>query len=278
MSGRLADVLVRSLVGSTARSRELVAVDRALRRPVSTSRRISVVQVGGGSGATTLTARTAAVLAARRAGGVLAVDAAAGPTRLAARVGVRAPLDLASAVQRTAGVTKVAEVRSLLPTTSAGLAVVGSGGQRPAAVEQWRAATANVGRFFDVVLTDWGHRSPDELVQVATLSHVVAVVARADRGDAERALAAARLAAAALGSQDRGAPAWALVLVDVGASRTGGFLRGLAGESPEAFVLPHADELAQDRWQVPLGPRAELAYAGTAAALLDLSLQERGEA
>ena len=76
----------------------------------------------------------------------------------------------------------------------------------------WSAAVRPSGRFFDVVVSDFGVRRPGEdLVEAASTSHVVAVVARADRIPAGRGAAAAAL----LAEQPDG-PRPVLVLVDVG--------------------------------------------------------------
>lgn len=204
------DVLPRAALGSTAVARELADLDARLRRPVSTSRRVAVVQSGGGVGGTTLVARVARAAAVRRHGGVLAVDASNGHADLAAATGVTTPLDLARAAT-LAGITTAAQARDAVPAPAGGPAVLGAGaapGSGPATVPAWRSALAPVGRFFDLVVTDWGPRDPTDVAALADDHHVVAVVARADRGPAEAALG---LLAAALPRT-----AVVLVLVDVG--------------------------------------------------------------
>jgi MinD-like ATPase involved in chromosome partitioning or flagellar assembly len=213
------DALRLGFAGSTAVARDLVAADEGLRRPVSTSRRIAVVQAHGGAGATTVTAGVASVLAGRRAAGVLAVDAAHGRAALAAACGVPTPLGWAVGRARTAGIVRAEQARGSLPRTPGGLAVLGDGSASapwPPQPRTWREVVDPVGRFFDVVLTDWGVREPTELAVVAGDHHVVVVVARADRADAERGVALATHVAAA----EVRAPAVVLLLVDVGG--TGG--------------------------------------------------------
>ncbi len=234
------DVLVRGALGSTAVARELVDLDVRLRRPVSTSRRLGVVAPAGGAGTTAVALGMARLLAARRGGGVLSVDAAAGVTRLAAAAGVTEPLPLARATVDTADSATCAQARAAVPTTPGGLAVLGTGSGTvdPVHPDAWRAAVESVGRFFDVVLTDWGVRATEgELDALARDQHALAVVARADRAAAEAGVAlAARL-------RSRTA-AVVLVLVDVGG--TGGPTPALArhglaagGLDVPVLAVPH---------------------------------------
>lgn len=236
----LRELLVRGALGSTAVARELVDLDARLRHPVSTSRRLGVVAAGGGAGTTAVALGMAGLLAARRGGGVLAVDAAAGSAGLAATAGVAEPLPLARAAVGTAGSATCAQARAAVPTTPGGVAVLGtgSGGVDPVPPDAWRAAVDPLGRFFDVVLTDWGVRAAEpELDALARDQHALAVVARADRAPAEAGVAlAARLRA-------RAVPV-VLVLVDVGG--TGGPTPALArhaltagGLEVPVLAVPH---------------------------------------
>ncbi|MFC4613364.1 hypothetical protein ACFO3K_01425, partial [Cellulomonas algicola] len=107
------------------------------------------------------------------------------------------PLPWTVAGGATAGLARDDDVRAALPVYRGGLRVLGDGTASspwPPGPRAWREAVDPVGRFFDVVLTDWGVRSAGDLRVVAGDHHVVAVVARADRGPAERgAVLAARL-------------------------------------------------------------------------------------
>ncbi|NMR21607.1 hypothetical protein [Cellulomonas fimi] len=262
--------------GSTSLARDLAAADDGLRLPVSTSRRIAVVQVDGGAGATTLVVRVGTALARRRRGaGVLAVDAARGPAALASAARVDSPLSLAQSRSRTSGVVTAAQARAAVPRSAAGLAVLGAGTAEhegwPAPFEAWRSAVDPVARFFDVVVTDWGVRGDDaELAQVAEAHHVVVVVSRTDRGNAERALHLAGRAVAL------GAARVAMVLTDVGG--TGGatdeLLRRQLADRADVPVLtvPH-EPLAPGR---PLAVATRRAYAGVGARLVALS-RETGQ-
>jgi hypothetical protein len=102
--------------------------------------------------------------------------------------------------------------------------------QLAASAGTWFEQVTPIARFYDLVITDWGvrHRQVD-LRQVARASHVVCLVARADRYPAEEAAA---LVPALSEVEDQ--PRVLLVLVDVG--RT-------AGRTPQ---------LLQDQLQVPV--------------------------
>ena len=294
----VAAALSIAATGAPAMARELAAVDTGLRAPVSTSRRIAVVAAHGGAGATTAVARAGIELSRRRWGAVLVVDAARGSASLAARVGVTAPLSLARDRERGSGVTHTAQARALFPRGTAGLAVLGAGAvlsagavlgagavpsadaARQASPAQWRAAVDPVGRFFDVILTDWGARADGgQLGQIASAHHGVVVVSRADRGCAERAAAlVARLAAVPVG------PRIALLLVDVGGTGgpTAGLLRReLASSHLHAAVLavPHEHRLAaagSAELGHRLGHATRLAYARLAVELLTLRRDRPG--
>lgn len=264
---------IRSLAGSTALGRELTDVDARLRQPVSTSRRVAVVQVDGGAGGTTTVARLATALARRRRGGVLAVDAAGGPALLARAAGVPDPAAMARLRDRTVGITRSAQAREALPHSAAGLCVLGTGTADqpwPTPPQAWRAAVDPVGRFFDVVVTDWGVRDEHDVTDLVPGHHVLAVVARADRTCAERALTALATGIAA-------APgvAAAVVLVDVGG--TGGpsdvpVRRTLAelGLPVPVLSVPH-DRAVQDPAGPPPAAATRTAYARVGATLLTLA-------
>jgi len=216
---RLGEGLRLGVAGSTAVARDLVAADEGLRRPVSTSRRIAVVQAHGGAAATTTTAGLAVVLAGRRASGVLAVDAAHGRASLAVACGIDEPLPWSDGRARTTGIGRAAQARDALPRGASGFALLGDGSASapwPPHPRTWREVVDPVGRFFDAVLTDWGVRGPDDLDVIAADHHVVVVAARADRADAERGV---ELAAQIADSGGR-APSVVLVLTDIGG--TGG--------------------------------------------------------
>jgi MinD-like ATPase involved in chromosome partitioning or flagellar assembly len=208
--------LPTTLFGSaTANTHELIAADEALRMPLSLCRRIGIVQLRGGAGASTVAGAVTNTLARRRPGMVLAVNAAPGPSNLLQTAG------LAASAQQTDDPARLAPQRSAdavagLPQTPSGAYALDllSGADRgtPAPASTWFERVTPVVRFFDAIVTDWGVRAWQlDLGSVAASSHVVCVVARADRFSAEEAAA---VVPALLGHEDR--PNVVLALVDVG--------------------------------------------------------------
>lgn len=199
-------------------ARSLQAADAVLRAPLPLSRRIGFVAVDGGCGTSSTAAHVATTYAVRRSGAVLAVDAGPGPAGLFWHTATRpepraeaAGVD-AAAVRAHARTTRDAVLG--LATTGAGLHLLDLRGPDLVSpdLRSWSAAVRPSGRFFDVVVTDFGVRRPGEdLLEVASTCHVLVVVGRADRVPAGRAAATADLLA---GRPD--GPAVALVLVDVG--------------------------------------------------------------
>jgi MinD-like ATPase involved in chromosome partitioning or flagellar assembly len=187
-------------------SRELEEADAAVRTPLGLSRRVGVVAVEPRSGASTVTAALVGLLASRRRGAVLGVDAGGGG--LAALLGTgAAPADPEDQLGSD-------------PGSDLGNPPRGGGLQRldlarddeswPAPVERWRAEVAPVSRFYDLVVTDWGTRPwSADLTEAASTSHVVVLVARADRRAALEAAAGLSLI------RDAGPSHGLLVLVDV---------------------------------------------------------------
>lgn len=187
-----------AVFGSTAAGTGVLErADRAVRSPLSLSRRIGFVQLVGGVGASTTAALVADLVAHRRNGPVLGVDAAAGDRSMLWQSGLtetpllddgarRAPVrttDATAGLARTASGLYALDVRE--PSDDA------PGAPRRQATEaRWAAHVAPVTRFFDVVCTDWGVRAPGvDLTAVAFASHAVCLVARTDRVSLERAMA-----------------------------------------------------------------------------------------
>lgn len=196
--------LVRSapaaVLGSTAaRTGVLEQADRLIRAPLALSRRIGFVQLTGGVGASTTASLVANLVARRRSGPVLGVDAAAGTRSMLWHAGLP---DLPPQTQDPRGRDPVSTADA-----TAGLVRAGSGlyaldvrpapdddeqgaPPRQATESSWASAVAPVTRFFDVVCTDWGVRAPGvDLTAVAYASHAVCLVARTDRVSLERAMA-----------------------------------------------------------------------------------------
>lgn len=209
--------LARSAFSSTAGgARDLDDDDRRIRQSVSTSRRIGLTAVAGGSGTSATTAAVAAVLAHRRAGRVLAVDGAAGLRGTVWHLGLpdEARSTPASAVRRTARTSWQATTD--LPVAPSGALVVGLGDpddpSRVPVPSRWADEVEPIARFHEVVVSDWGVRSAHvDLGDAARDSHVLAVVSRSERAALEEAVAAAGAVA-----RVPSPPRVVVVVVDVG--------------------------------------------------------------
>ena len=220
------------LGGVSAVTHELRTSDALLRSPLALSRRIGFVQLRGGSGASATAGYVASMLARRRAGMVLAVNASAGEANLLWHAGLtRSVGNNASDDHRRMHPSTAADARAGLPIAGTGLIALDlARDQLGVSAGTWFEQVTPIARFYDLVITDWGvrHRQVD-LRQVARASHVVCLVARADRYPAEEAAA---LVPALSEVEDH--PQVVLALVDVG--RT-------AGRTPQ---------LLRDQLQVPV--------------------------
>src|SRR4030095_514893 len=84
-----ASMIISALLGSvSAISRELTTSDALLRSPLALSRRIGFVQLRGGCGTSSTAGYLASMLARRRAGMVLGVNASAGEANLLRQAGL----------------------------------------------------------------------------------------------------------------------------------------------------------------------------------------------
>jgi MinD-like ATPase involved in chromosome partitioning or flagellar assembly len=93
MTARAAASMIIStlLGGASGITHELTTSDTLLRSPLALSRRIGFVQLRGGSGASSTAGYVASMLACRRAGMVLAVNASAGEANLLWHAGLTRP-------------------------------------------------------------------------------------------------------------------------------------------------------------------------------------------
>jgi MinD-like ATPase involved in chromosome partitioning or flagellar assembly len=265
MSGR-ASTVVAGLIGSvSAISHELMTSDALLRSPLALSRRIGFVQLRGGSGASSTAGYVASMLARRRTGMVLGVNASAGEANMLWQAGLTR--SVARNDHRRSHPVSAADARAGLPVSGTGLLGLDLARDHLAAsAGTWFEQVTPMARFYDLVITDWGvrHRQVD-LRQVARASHVVCLVARADRYPAEEAAA---LVAALAEVEDQ--PSVVLVLVDVGrtAERTPQLLRG---QLPVPVLsIPYDPRRAQAR---PVASRSlpsstRLAYTRLCTALM----------
>lgn len=267
-----AGVAARTLFTAPAASaRRLAAEDELIRTPLPLNRRISFVQSTSNSGCSSVVTQLAGIFARRRSGAVLGVVAAAGATNMIDAAGLDASSpDRAnpSRLQATSSSDAVTGLRR----TSSGLYVLDprNGQGVNASAAEWEQQLMPISRFFDLTLTDWGVRTPaTDLGAVAANSHVVCIVAPADRYPAE---VAASLAPAV--HAQPGSPAVLLVLVDVS---------GKAGRAPHSMlrddslpiaVIPHDPRLAgpAGRGTRPPSARSRRAHSTLAAALIERAL------
>jgi MinD-like ATPase involved in chromosome partitioning or flagellar assembly len=269
MIGGACIMIISSLLGSaSAITHELTISDGLLRTPLALSRRIGFVQLRGGSGASATAGYVASMLAHRRAGMVLAVNASAGRANMLWQAGLtRSGLPGTSDQHRRAHPSSAADARAGLPVTGTGLIGLDLARDHLAAsAGTWFEQVSPIARFYDLVITDWGvrHRQVD-LRQVARASHVVCLVARSDRYPAEEA--AALLPAL---SEVEDQPRVVLALVEVG--RTAGRTPQLLRSQLSAPVLPipydplRAAERPVASRRLPAGTR--LAYTRLCTALM----------
>jgi MinD-like ATPase involved in chromosome partitioning or flagellar assembly len=259
---------------------ELRSCDAVLRAPLALCRRIGFIQLSGGAGASSTAAYVASVLAHRRAGMVLGVDAAAGagfsPGRalgtatMSWYTGLPQDAKQLAADQRASART-AREARTGLPVTRAGLFVLDlsreAGYHGQASANAWFGQVAPIARFYDVVCTDWGVRQRQaDLRQAAATSHVVCLVARADRHTCEEAAAVVQ---ALLQVEDR--PRVVVALVDVG--QTGDRAPQVIRErlTVPVLTIPYDPRRAGARpiGSVRLATRTRLAYTRLATELLE---------
>ena len=261
--------MITALLGSvSAITHELTTSDALLRSPLALSRRIGFVQLRGGCGASSTAGYVASMLARRRAGMVLGVNASAGEADLLWHAGLaRSAARGAHSEHRRAHPSSAADARAGLPVTGTGLIALDlARDQLAASAGTWFEQVTPIARFYDLVITDWGvrHRQVD-LRQVARASHVVCLVARADRYPAEEAAA---LIPALSEVEDQ--PRVVLLLVDVG--RT-------AGRTPRPLqdqlqvpvrIIPYepSRSVAQPLGSRQLPVRTRLAYTRLATALM----------
>lgn len=226
----------RAFFGSVVSgARELDDAHRAIRQGVPTSRRIAFAALRGGTGCSTTAAAVATVLARRRSGRVLGVDGAAGPRSFATLAGADHGGPTARSDRREAARTSWDATDGLAEAAS-GLHVLRIGDprlpSRQAAPDEWTAAVDPIARFFDVVVGDWGSRSPFvDLGAVAADAHVVALVTGADRPGVEEGIAHAD-------ALRRHAPDTRVVVVPVDTVGAGLRAARAAADWPDHVVLP----------------------------------------
>jgi MinD-like ATPase involved in chromosome partitioning or flagellar assembly len=272
-------MIVSGLLGSVSSiTHELTTSDALLRSPLSLSRRIGFVQLRGGSGASATAGYVASMLARRRTGMVLGVNASAGETNMLWQVGLTRSVAGASRLggatdqNRRLHPSSAADARAGLPMTGSGLIVLDLARDHLApSAGTWFEQVTPIARFYDLVITDWGVRHWQvDLRQAARASHVVCLVARADRYPAEEAAA---LIPALAEVEDQ--PRVVLALADVGrtAERTPQLL---GSQLPVPVIsIPYDPRRAHAR---PVGSRqlpssSRLAYTRLCTALMAEALK-----
>jgi hypothetical protein len=225
-------MIVSGVLGSaSALTHEMVGSHEVLSAPLALCRRVGFVQLRGGAGASATAGYLGSLLARRRTGMVLGVNASAGEANLLWHAGVPIPARSRDTDKRVHPAS-AADARAGLGVSATGLYGLDLAQDRMvASAGTWFERITPIARFYDVVLTDWGVRDRRvDLRQVAMASHVVCLVARADRHAAEEAAA---LVPALQEVEDR--PRLVLVLVDVG--RTGEYSPGLIRRQLDVPVL-----------------------------------------
>ncbi len=258
------------LLGSmAARSDELRDVDAVLRQPLPLSRRIGFVHLHGGAGTSATAGYVASLLARRRRGAVLGVDASGGTGLLRCSGLTGEPFSAPSRRRRAA--RDASDARDGLTVSASGLHALDLRAldrsrtrDVPASPEQWFDEVGPISRFFDLVLTDWGVREVDaDFGRAAAASHVLCLVARDDREHAERAAAVAEALAR------REGPSVTLALVDIGGTADRRSAAS-AGDAVPVVRIPH------ERSRGALGPvpssaqstRTRIAHLRLASTLL----------
>lgn len=177
--------LARHVVASASpsRARELEALDRQMRARLPLSTRVGLVGVSGGVGCSVVGGLVVSTFAARRGGPVLAVNASAGGRSLLWHAG-SVPTVTSSAKEVTARSrsTSLDEAVTGLARTPGGaycLDLARDGGTVDE--HQWWEGVGSAGRFFDVVVSDFGARTADRCAAVAAASSVVCVVTDVER-------------------------------------------------------------------------------------------------
>jgi MinD-like ATPase involved in chromosome partitioning or flagellar assembly len=267
-AGAVASVIISALLGSASgMTHELTTSDALLRSPLALSRRIGFVQLRGGSGASATAGYVASMLARRRTGMVLGVNASAGEANMLWHAGLTRLAGGARNALSRAHPSTAADARAGLPVTGTGLIALDLARDHLAtSAGTWFEQVTPIALFYDLVITDWGvrHRQVD-LRQVARASHVVCLVTRADRYPAEEAAA---LIPALSEVEDQ--PQVVLALVDVGrtAERTPQLLRGQL--QVPVLTIPYDPLRAAARpvgsRQLPI--RTRLAYTRLCTALM----------
>jgi len=240
---------------------ELTALDGAVRAPLALSTRVGFTAVTGGVGCSTVGGLVASTCAARRSQRVLAVNATSSEGSLLWHAGCvgTATSTPEHDEQRLAARTGAEAVAGLARTGSGAycLDLADPDGTPPPA--RWWQGVGAAGRFFDLVVTDWGVATPTTVDAIVAASTVVAVVTDTDRGGVQ--------AAVDLAAWIRAHDVQVVVaVVDVTGRRPAGFDR-LVQALPFPGVLVGHDRALRTSQPAP----ARRLRAGTSLAVLRLA-------
>jgi hypothetical protein len=194
------------LTADRSRQEAYAKGDKNLRQSLPSTRRIDLLSISGGSGCSFLSARLAVLLAHRRGGRVLGVDAGhqgvfsslvgardhnsneitsewRPPAQMIRRL--HPPISLSHLDEVGCGLKVGAKnLRVLRPTSPLTLV-------RP---QDWATAVTPLASRFDVTITDWGHRRVgDDFEHAVSESNFTALVCRADRFAIEATLSVAEV-------------------------------------------------------------------------------------
>ena len=212
-------VIISALAGSvSAIADELTASDALLRSPLALSRRVGFVQLHGGSGASATAGYLASMLAHRRTGMVLGVNASAGEANMLWHAGLTRSTGAGGDDQERRRHPRPAATQGRTACPGDGLIALDLARDHLAAsAGTWFEQVTPIARFYDLVITDWGVRHQQvDLRQVARAQpcRVLGCPGRPVPGRG-----GSRSAACALGVEDR--PGVVLALVDVGRTAEG---------------------------------------------------------
>lgn len=206
---------------------ELRELDEQTRRPLALSTRVGFVGTSGGVGCSVTAGLAAGVLARRRSGRVLAVNASGTERSLLWHAGLLS--DAASTMEqdaRRASAGTADEALDGLVAAPSGLRGLDLTRQTQTDDTRWWESVAPSSRFFDFVVTDWGVRDVASLGHVVASSSVLAVVMTPDRIALQHAV-------------DLAAAAYAVHVPAVGVLVPArGRIRWGIGEAIRAFPIP----------------------------------------
>lgn len=244
---------------------ELVRLDEQIRSPLPLSTRVGFVGVAAGVGCSLAAGLASSVLASRRSGHVLAVNASHEDRSLLWHAGLTtdAHPDRGRDAERS-GAARAAEVTSGLARTPSGLSCIDlAGSDHGGADARWWEVVAPIGRFFDFVVTDWGVRDAGSSDEVTSSSALACVVTTADRTGLQRGVDLAHALSTA------GTPS-VMAVVDAHRRRTAATSTIVDLLPVPAVQIPHdaAHHAATPTPAAGLRPRTRVAGVRLAAALV----------